>query len=464
MTGTKASTSPVFDAAPDARPLFKERLLWTLLIGGFFFLVYGSANQISALSAPHPSFYWDWEKSLPFIPELILPYMSSDILFIIAFLLAPNRRAIQKLGLRCALAIVISAIVFLLLPLQFDFVRPETTGWTKPLFDALSLDQPYNQLPSLHISLGYICWRIIHQQSGLFLRFIVGTWFLLIAASTVLVYQHHFIDVLGGGAVVFAVHMIIPDQGNGWLHLRFVSPRHLHMSLRYFILAAVMAVVAFYLGPVWILPFWICISLLLVAGSYCLGLNNFLRKSEAGHDMLSWLLFWPYLVGSWINWRYWRRHITMMSEVSPGVWMGARPGPMDWSEMKTKNITAVIDLVPELASRCPSNIEYHHHPLLDIAIPDPAKLDSISHLIESLRQTGNVYIHCALGMSRSALAISAWLMSSGKTPHAALAAIDAVRPHRVTRPYMEISLDLLQQYRRTDGGSFPLAGKGATSS
>ena len=37
----------LFDAGPEARPLFKERALWTVVMGLFFFLVYGSANQIA---------------------------------------------------------------------------------------------------------------------------------------------------------------------------------------------------------------------------------------------------------------------------------------------------------------------------------------------------------------------------------------------------------------------------------
>ncbi|MCG8491929.1 MAG: hypothetical protein MI743_09970, partial [Sneathiellales bacterium] len=116
-----------FDARPEAIPLLKERALWTMLIGSFFFLVYGSTNQISALTAPHPFFYFDWEVFLPFIPELIIPYMSSDIIFVLVFLLAPTREAVQKLGMRCAFAIVISAAFFLVFPLEFSFERPETT-------------------------------------------------------------------------------------------------------------------------------------------------------------------------------------------------------------------------------------------------------------------------------------------------------------------------------------------------
>lgn len=448
MKANATTNIPVFDAGPEAAPLFKERVLWVLLMGGLFFLFYGSANEFSSLTAPHPSFYWEWEKSIPFIPELILPYMSSDVIFIVAFLISPTRRSIQKLGLRCALAILFSVAVFLLFPLQFDFVRPEVTGWTKPFFDALSLDKPYNQLPSLHISLGYICWRAIHERAGPVLRVLAVIWFLLIGLSTVMVFQHHSIDILGGIVVIYLVHLCVPFQGNGWVSLRFITPRHLHMALRYFIPAAALIISCFLLPAFWPVLMWIGLSLLLVSASYVLGWNNFLRKKNGRYDVVTWLLFWPYLIGSWLNWRFWRRRIDLGAEIVPGVWIGARPAKTDWRWLEENQIKSVIDLVPELSSVVPEGVHYTDFPLLDIAIPAPETLESIAHEIEARRQAGGVYIHCALGMSRSVLAVSAWLMQQGYTATEAFALIDQLRSHRVTRPYMAISLDLLDRHRR----------------
>ena len=57
-------------------------------------------------------------------------------------------------------------------------------------------------------------------------------------------------------------------------------------------------------------------------------------------------------------------------------------------------------------------------------------------------------VHCALGMSRSVLAVSAWLIRNGHTTQEALAHVGRVRPERVTRPYIAISLELYEDYRR----------------
>ncbi len=448
MTKHHLNHSYVFDASPCAVPMFKERVLWSLLVGGFFFLCYGSANQIGALTAPHASFFWQWERSIPFIPEFVLPYMSSDIVFVIAFLTAPSRSAIQRLALRCGLAIVISSCFFLILPLQFGFQIPEVTGWPSALFDVLAFDRPYNQYPSLHISLGFLCWRAIDGQLRGAGRFLLAVWFILIAASTVLVYQHHFIDTLGGAVVAYVVYRMVPSKGECWFEPGFVTPRHLHMALRYLILSGLAAIASFNVSVPWSLLAWVSLSLILISISYALGENGFLRKSRDRYGIVTWCIFWPYLIGSWINWRFWRSKIPLMAEVQSGVWLGARPGFEDWQPLRRAKIRSVIDLVPELSSSPPDALDYSHHPLLDIVIPAPSALHAIARTIEEKRQLGNVYIHCALGLSRSVLAVCAWLMLQGTSKEEALATIDAVRPNRVRRPYILIALALFEEHLR----------------
>ena len=439
----------LFDAGPEARPLFKERALWTVVMGLFFFLVYGSANQIAALTAPHPSYVWSWERQIPFVPELIVSYMSSDLMFVLGFLLAPTRSVIQRLAVRCGLAIVISSIFFVIMPLLFSFSRPQVEGWPTVMFEILSLDQPYNQFPSLHISRGFISWYVLRSRLGLVGRVCAVSGLLAIFVSTLLVYQHHAIDLVGGALMVFVLYWLIPERAPSKLKLNFVTPRHLHMALRYLVIATVATIVAFNTGPMAILFGWLAVALLCVSASYALGLNGFLRKDRTRYPIESWLLFWPYLAGSWLNWLYWRSRNPLMSEVEPGIWIGARPRPSDWDRIAALDIRSVIDLAPELSATTPSTIEHHHSPLLDIAIPDPAALDTIARLIEDRRRHGAVYVYCALGMSRSALALCAWMIRRGKSKEEALELIDRARPERVRRPYIAIALDLFENHLRT---------------
>ena len=439
-----AAETAVFDAAPGARPLFKERALWTAAMGLFFFLVYGASNGIAALGAPHPSLNMAWERAIPFVPAFIIPYMLSDILFVAAFMAAGSRDDLQRLALRCGLAIAVSAVFFLAFPLQFAWPRPAVEGWAASFFLIESLDRPFNQFPSLHISLGFIGWHALNRRAAPAWRLPLALWCLAIAASTLLVWQHHLADLPGGAAVAALAFWLVPETGPARLPLGFVTPRHLDMALRYLVLAAAATVMAFNM-PALALPLaWPALALTGVAMAYCLGLNGFLAKRREGYQAITWLVFWPYLAGSWLNWRWWRGRIAPFAEVAPGLWLGGRPAPEDWPGLQRAGIASAIDLAPELLSSPPAGIAHDHLPLLDIAIPAPAALDEIARRIDDRRRRGGVYVHCALGMSRSAMAVAAWMIRGGMSADEALAAIDRARPERVRRLYIRIALALYE--------------------
>lgn len=447
IAARKPEAMPGFDAAPGARPLFKERALWAAVLGLFFFLAYGCANEIAALTAPHPALFMEWERAVPFVPAFILPYMSSDILFVAAFLAAPDRESLHHLALRCGLAISLSAAVFIALPLQVGFERPAVEGWPAPLFGMLGLDRPYNQFPSLHISLGFVAWHMLDRRLKGRARLPLALWFLAVAASTLLVRQHHFIDLPGGAAVAALVMWLVPAAGPVRLRTGFVTPRHLDMALRYLVLAACGAAAAFALPPLAPGFGWLALCMTGVAMAYGLGLNGVFAKGRDGYRQLPLLLFAPYLAASWLNWRWWRGRIAPFAEVEPGLWLGARPAAGDWDRLHRAGIGAVVDLAPEIPASPPDGMAWDHRPLLDVAIPPPAALDEIARLIEGRRAAGGVYVHCALGMSRSVLAVAAWMIRHRDLDAAAaLAAIDRVRPERVRRPYIGLALALYEDW------------------
>ena len=89
-----------FDHRLDAKSVIKERFVWMLYMGIFFFLLYGTANQYAGLNAPHPSVVMSWEQQIPFIPAFIIPYMSSDVMFVIAFFFPYTRHQLRILAAR----------------------------------------------------------------------------------------------------------------------------------------------------------------------------------------------------------------------------------------------------------------------------------------------------------------------------------------------------------------------------
>jgi hypothetical protein len=116
-----------------------------------FLIVYGGCNWIASHRANVGTFYFDWERAIPFVPFFILPYMSIDLFFLVAPFLCRSDRELSVFAKRIATAILVAGMCFLIWPLRFAFPRPHADGALGALFDWFrGMDAPYNLLPSLH--------------------------------------------------------------------------------------------------------------------------------------------------------------------------------------------------------------------------------------------------------------------------------------------------------------------------
>ena len=89
-----------------------------------------------------------WELGTPFIPWTIVPYWTSDLLYVLSLLVCTTRREVDMHAKRLLAVQVISAISFLVFPLHCAFERPETHGFFGWLFTVLlGFDKPFNQAP-----------------------------------------------------------------------------------------------------------------------------------------------------------------------------------------------------------------------------------------------------------------------------------------------------------------------------
>src|SRR5436305_8443872 len=164
-----------------------------------FLIVYAGCNWITARRANVGTLYFEWEHKIPFLPLFILPYMSIDLFFVVAPFLCRTDRELSIFARRIAAAIIVAGSCFLFFPLRFAFPRPHADGWLGALFDWFrGMDAPYNLLPSLHAAFTLILLDVYFRHTCGFIRVAMMTWFVLIALSPVLTYQHHVIDIVGG--------------------------------------------------------------------------------------------------------------------------------------------------------------------------------------------------------------------------------------------------------------------------
>ena len=174
---------------------------------------------------------------------------------------------------------------------------------------------------------------------------------------------------------------------------------------------------------------WIAVALALVALNYgSIGAAGF-QKRDGRLSPAASLLFAPYLAGAIVNARAWTRGRPAFDPVGDDVWLGRVPTP---AELDRGGFDGVVDLTCELPID-PGRRAYVNIPVLDLTLPDRAALSDAVAAIERLRSNGRVLVCCALGVSRSAVAVAAWLVATGRAPDAdaALARVRAARPQIV---------------------------------
>jgi hypothetical protein len=439
LIGAMQITMYPFDPALDASATLKERFVWVLFMGALFFILYGAANQYASFT-PHPSIFMEWERHIPFVPSFIIPYMSSDVMFCIAFLLPQSRLELRILALRVLFIVTFSAIIFTIFPLQFGFDKPHSDEY-QWLFGLLSADLPYNQLPSLHISFAIVLWASMRSHlKNVFLKYAVALWLWLIALSTLLVYQHHFID-LPTGALMGAIAIALIRPNNCLLE-KFTTPRSLKVGLYYLGVAILFLVIAFSYHS--FIALWLFLSMVAVAIVYAFGFNHLIAGKEAKASYWQWVLFAPYFIGTNLSWRWYKRKLPLISHVEDRVYFGRHPASHEYAELTSAGINHAINLALEHQINR-SMIEQSRLPFLDLTIPSPETLHNVVLMIEAKKEDG-IYIHCALGLARSVMVISAWMLYRGYTMEEIDERMKMIRPMVVKSKYIHVALNLYQAH------------------
>ena len=408
-----------------------------------FLVVYSGTNWLTSLRSDVGTWYYQWERYIPFVPLMVIPYMSIDLFFVTAPFLCRDDRELAVFSRRIALTITIGGLLFLLMPLKLAVDRPRLDGWLGALFGwFFAIDMPYNLCPSLHIALRTIlAEKYAGHTRGLW-NAASHVWFSLVGFSTLLLYQHHIVDVLGGFLLAIVCFYIIPAIP----HNHPVLPNR-RVGSYYFLLTLVFigaSMIAWPWGGIFLWPAAACT---LVSGAY-FGLGpGIYRKIDGRLALSTKLLFMPLLMGQYLSLLYYKRQCRSWDEATPQLWIGRKLSDIEAIEAMRRGVTAVLDLTAEFSEAKPfRELRYLNVPILDLTAPTPKQLKRCLDFIAE-NAAGIVYLHCKIGYSRTAAVAGAYLIASGKasTAEEAMHLLRMARPSIIIRDEASAALELFEK-------------------
>ena len=417
-------------------------IAWTAFLGPFFFASYGFANWLASRRADVGSVVFAWERAIPFVPWTIVPYWSTDLFYVVSLLVCTTRRELDRQAQRLLAVQIVSVIFFIAFPLRFSFDRPEVGGPFGALFALLgSFDKPFNQAPSLHIGLVVLIWTRLAAHLSPRWRWALHAWMTLMAISILTTYQHHFIDLPTGLAAGLAVVWALPEDAKSPLRGMAVArdADRRRLAALYGLGSVVAAAVATR-GGAWLWFAWLAAALGLVSLIYlAIGARGFQKSADGRLSVGALGLLAPYIGGAWVSSRVQTRRHSRPAEVVDGVWIGRIPGAR---ELAQSRFDAVVDLTAELPFGDHRGLFYRSVPVLDLTVPTVEVLRAAAESIEEARRRGTVLVCCALGYSRSAAAVIAWLLLTrrAETVEAGKRTVMRARPPIVLRGRHEAAL------------------------
>lgn len=178
-----------------------------LIVGIAFFTLYPLLNWLTSLRTHTLGLYWERELTIPFIPPFIWLYLSMYVIFLAPLLLL-NSSAMKKITGELVIATLIAAIVFLIIPCHLGFTRliPTEPFYAKMFTMIFQLDYPHNLVPSLHVVYSTSIVLAVTASAKKWLIKLAYGWLFLLMCSTLLMHQHHLIDVITGFGLAWLTH------------------------------------------------------------------------------------------------------------------------------------------------------------------------------------------------------------------------------------------------------------------
>ncbi len=187
---------------------------WAICTLVVFYAIYPVSNWLASQQAHRYDFITPWDALIPLVPEFIWVYFSFFIFIMLPIWLV-DADEIERLGKCQIIATLVCGLVFALLPanLAFDRSLPEAEPYRSIFSLMFMVDKPHNLLPSLHIVYTVatalaICktqWALARRG----LCAVIVLWSVAICASTMLVHQHHVLDVATAVLLVLVLQFLL---------------------------------------------------------------------------------------------------------------------------------------------------------------------------------------------------------------------------------------------------------------
>lgn len=421
--------------------------LTSAALGLWFIVVYGLGNYLASKREHVGTWRYAWEDNIPVIPWLIVPYMSIDLFFVTAPFLCTSREERMTLAKRIFFAITVAGIFFVAMPLRLT-ERPQVDGIFGPIFRFLqSADQPYNLLPSLHITLRTILANTFARHTARHWKIASAIWFSLIGFSTVLVHQHHVVDIVGGFMLAAVCFYLFREPHKDDALDRGVAP-NVKVARLYALGSLTCAALAF-AWPSWSLwMLWPALSLAIAAAS-CWKLGPAIyRKRDGKLPLSSKIVLAPLLAGQWLSLRHYARRSKAYDRLGEHLLIGRKLSDREAvALLRDEGVVAVVDLTGEFpASRPFLRVPYCNVQVADLTAPSLEQLCRAVAFADEHKSRGKVYVHCKAGYSRTAAVAGTILLSADRssTVEQVLTMLRAARAGIVIRPEI---IACLHRYR-----------------
>ncbi|MCU0229205.1 MAG: hypothetical protein MUF01_16370 [Bryobacterales bacterium] len=190
-------------------------------------------------------------------------------------------------------------------------------------------------------------------------------------------------------------------------------PRRLGIGIAYAAIGGLLLVVG-WLGNGWlVVALWPALACAMVSASYLAGNGALIVRRPGWAFLPRRLALAPWMLATYANAWLWTHAEPPAVEVCPGIWLGKS---LSGHGCQRLGIRSVVSMAAERG--CPPGLAFCRHiPVLDLTIPTPAQLQHAVDAIDGSRDARPTLVCCALGYSRSALAMAAWLLASNAIAH-----------------------------------------------